>query len=69
MEFKWYAIMIIGVVTAVSMSDVMSSKGDSDAVKIEAAKAGLEQCRMNNYRTSPVIWVKDCKAYTETIKD
>lgn len=69
MEIRWLVIIVIGIVIVVSASRVLSLEGDSDAVKLEAIKTGLEQCRMTNYSTSKVIWVRDCEAYTKTIKD
>jgi hypothetical protein len=68
MDFKWMAIAIIGVVFAMALSSFSSSQKTDPTVEIEAIKAGLEQCRMNNLPRAKVIWVKDCNEYLKTLE-
>ena len=40
-----------------------------DTTGVELAKAGLEQCKTADVRSSQAIWVKDCALYLKTLKE
>ncbi len=68
MEFKWFAIMMIGIAIAAALTSSVTNKSDPQ-VSIEAAKAGLEQCPVNDMPNPDTIWVKDCLAYMKARKE
>ena len=55
MEFKWSAIMAVGIALSIMLGASFLRYADSK-VEIEAAKNGLQQCLENN-RT---LWKKEC---------
>ena len=66
MELKWFAIMMVGIMATGMVALSVESYTDSK-LSIESAKAGLEQCpNLNANNSHATIWVKDCKAFTET---
>ena len=69
MEVKWIAIAIVGVAFAIAIGNFSNKHEPDPAVEIEAVKAGLEQCRLNNMPMAKVIWVKNCKEYVKTFQD
>jgi len=40
-----------------------------DTTSVEFAKAGLEQCKVEDERKSQSIWVRDCSQYLKTLKE
>jgi hypothetical protein len=62
-SIKGYVAMMIAFAFAIAAVEIFTKNGEDPAVKIEAIKAGLEQCPMSDRINSKTIWVKNCKEY------
>ena len=64
---KWEMIAVM--VVAGTFFGMMTLGGiNKENIKVEMAKAGLEECPNLNTVVVRTIWVKSCKEYTETVK-
>ncbi len=58
-DFKWYAIMMLGMIIAVMVSSRIEDHNESQLVQA-LVKAGLEECPNKAGRKGDTIWVKNC---------
>ncbi len=66
-DFKWYAILMIGLLTAATIGDSIGDYNESQLAQASVA-AGLEECPNEAGHTGDTIWVKSCSEFLSITK-